>query len=60
MAVKVDATVDDDPKVVSTLERFGVKGLPTVVVFDSPRKEALRYTDFVPPDQFLTDIKKVD
>jgi thiol:disulfide interchange protein DsbD len=60
VAVKVDATVDDDPKVVSTLERFGVKGLPTVVVFDSSGKEAFRYTDFVPPDQFLTDIKKVD
>jgi thiol:disulfide interchange protein DsbD len=60
VAVKVDATVDDDPKVVATLERFGVKGLPTVVVFDSSGKEALRYTDFVPPDQFLRDIKKVD
>ncbi len=60
VAVKVDATVDDDPKVVATLERFGVKGLPTVVVFDSSGKEALRYTDFVPPEQFLSDIKKVD
>jgi len=60
VAVKVDATVDDDPQVVATLERFQVKGLPTVLVFDSSGKEALRYTDFVPPERFLADIKKID
>ena len=60
LAVKVDATDQDDPKVESTLERFGVKGLPTVLVFDSSGKEAKRFTDFVPPDQFLTEIKSVN
>jgi thiol:disulfide interchange protein DsbD len=60
VAVKVDATVDDDPEVVATLERYQVKGLPTVLVFDSSGKEALRYTDFVPPDRFLNDIKQID
>jgi thioredoxin-related protein len=32
----------------AALQRFGVRGLPTVVIFDSNGKEALRYTDFVP------------
>jgi thiol:disulfide interchange protein DsbD len=60
VAVKVDATNDDDPNVEATLSKFRVLGLPTVLVFDSTGKEALRYTDFVQPQQFLTEIKSVD
>ena len=60
VAVRVDATNDEDPKVGAALQRFGVRGLPTVVIFDSHGKEALRYTDFVPPEPFLASIKAVD
>lgn len=60
VAVRVDATNDEDPKVGAALQRFGVRGLPTVVIFDSSGKEALRYTDFVPPELFLASIKAVD
>jgi thiol:disulfide interchange protein DsbD len=60
VAVRVDATNDEDPKVGAALQRFGVRGLPTVVIFDSRGKEALRYTDFVPPEPFLASIKAVD
>jgi thioredoxin:protein disulfide reductase len=60
VAVRVDATNDDDPKVGAALQSFGVRGLPTVVIFDSKGKEALRYTDFVPPEKFLAGIKAVD
>lgn len=60
VAVRVDATNDDDPVVESTLERFSVKGLPTVLVFDSLGKEALRYNDFVSPDEFLEAIRAVN
>lgn len=60
VAVKVDATHDDDPVVSSTLTDFKVVGLPTVVIYDSKGSEALRYTDFVEPDQFLAALKKVD
>jgi thiol:disulfide interchange protein len=42
------------------MSEFGVKGLPTVVVYDSRGKEALRYTDFVDPEHFLAAIQKVD
>ncbi|HVU02615.1 MAG TPA: cytochrome c biogenesis protein CcdA [Polyangiaceae bacterium] len=60
LAVKVDATNDDDPHVEAAMSEFRVLGLPTVVVFDSQGSEAVRYTDFVEPDQLLAALKKVD
>lgn len=60
LAVKVDATNDEDPGVEAAMNEFGVKGLPTVVVYDSKGREALRYTDFVDPERFLAAIQKVD
>jgi thiol:disulfide interchange protein DsbD len=60
VAVRVDATNDEDPKVGAALQRFGVRGLPTVLIFDSHGREALRYTDFVSPERFLESIRAVD
>jgi thioredoxin:protein disulfide reductase len=60
VAVKVDATNNDDPKVEAMLARFKVVGLPTVVLFDSRGKEAARFNDFVPPDEFLKSAQLVD
>jgi len=60
MAVKVDATNDEDPEVTATMGDYKVVGLPTVLIFDSKGNEAVRYTDFVEPDQFLAAIKKVN
>lgn len=60
VAVKVDATNDEDPAVQEAMRSLKVVGLPTVVVFDSKGQEAVRYTDFVPPDRFLTAIQSVD
>jgi thiol:disulfide interchange protein DsbD len=60
VAVKVDATNNDDPKVEALLARFKVLGLPTVVMIDSRGKEAARFNDFVPPDEFLKSAQAVD
>lgn len=60
VAVKVDATNNDDPRVEKTLEEFGVIGLPTVVVYDSTGSEAVRYTDFVGPDKFAVALRNVN
>jgi thiol:disulfide interchange protein DsbD len=60
LAVKVDATNDDDPHVEAAMSEFGVVGLPTVVIFDSKGAEAVRYTDFVEPAQLLTALRKID
>jgi len=60
LAVKVDATNDEDPHVEAAMNEFRVVGLPTVVIFDSKGTEAKRYTDFVEPDQFLGALRKVN
>jgi thiol:disulfide interchange protein DsbD len=60
LAVRVDATNDEDPNVEAAMTSFSVKGLPTVVVYDSKGAEAIRYTDFVDASRMLTDLKKVD
>lgn len=60
VAVKVDATNDEDPVVSETLEKHRVRGLPTVLVYDSRGNEAVRCTDFVPPEPFLDVIKRVN
>ena len=60
IAVKVDATDDEDPKVVAAMKRYKVVGLPTVVLYDSQGNEARRFTDFVPADKFLSAIRKIN
>jgi thiol:disulfide interchange protein DsbD len=60
VAIKVDATNDDDPKVEALRNEMGVRGLPTVLVYDSEGKEALRYTDFVSAEPFLTALRNVN
>jgi thiol:disulfide interchange protein DsbD len=57
--VRVDATNSDDPNVEAALASFKVRGLPTVVLFDSQGKEAARYNDFVPPERFLPAIRAI-
>ena len=53
--VKVDLTRKGSPIHEDLLHRFGVKGVPTVVLFDRQGNERrdLRLVDFLPPDQFL-------
>ena len=58
--VRIDATNADDPKVEAALASFKVRGLPTVVLFDSHGKEAARYSDFVSPERFLPAIRAVE
>jgi thioredoxin:protein disulfide reductase len=60
VAVKVDATNADDPKVEAAMQDFKVLGLPTVVIQDSVGNEAVRCTDFVSADPFLEAIKRVN
>jgi thioredoxin:protein disulfide reductase len=59
LAVKVDATVDDDPEVVAAMRELSVKGLPTVVLLDSSGREAKRFTDFVGASEFLRALRLV-
>ena len=60
VAVKIDATNDEDPKVVNVMEKYQVKGLPTVLVIDSTGKERKRFTEKVGPEKFLLEIEGIN
>src|SRR5262249_4864657 len=47
VAVKVDATNDEDPQVDAVKGKYKVVGLPTVVIYDSTGKERKRFNEFV-------------
>jgi len=60
IAVKVDATNEDDAAIDKVKDRYRVVGLPTVVLLGSDGRERARFTEFVPPDRFLTAIRAID
>ena len=49
VAVKIDATDQDDPSVEAISKKYDVKGLPTVLLIGSDGKERKRFTEFVGP-----------
>jgi thiol:disulfide interchange protein DsbD len=59
VAVKVDASEDQDPKVMAVLDKYKVKGLPTVLIYDSDGHERKRIVEFVKPEPFLAAIEDV-
>jgi len=60
VAVKVDATSDDDPSVDRVKDKYHVLGLPTVIVLGTDGRERARITEFVSPEQFLTALRAVN
>jgi thiol:disulfide interchange protein DsbD len=60
VAVRVDATDEDNEQVNKIKDKYHVVGLPTVVVLDSTGAEKVRFNEFVPPERFLTAIKTIN
>lgn len=60
VAVKIDATNDEDPVVKQLMEKYKVVGLPTVVVYDSEGKERKRFNDFVDAKNFLAALEGIN
>ena len=60
VAVKFDATNDEDPQVEQVKKKYNVVGLPTVVIFDSTGRERARFTEFVSADKFLKAIEGIN
>ncbi|HEY2510283.1 MAG TPA: cytochrome c biogenesis protein CcdA [Polyangiaceae bacterium] len=60
VAVRVDATDDDNEQVAKIKDKYRVVGLPTVVVLDSSGQEKVRFNEFVPAERFLAAIKAVN
>ncbi len=59
VAIRVDATDDENQETVRLTKKYDVKGLPTVIMLDKDGKEVVRFTEFVKPDQFAAALKKV-
>jgi thiol:disulfide interchange protein DsbD len=59
VALKVDATDDDDPEVKRLSEKYGIKGLPVVLLIDQCDKQVVRYNEFVKPAAMVESLKKV-
>lgn len=57
--LKIDATQDDDPKVMELQKKYRVVGLPTVILLDAKGNEVERLTDFVPPSVFINSLRRV-
>ncbi len=60
VAVKVDATNDEDPQVDAVKGKYKVVGLPTVVIYDSSGKERKRFNQFVGPEPFLQALEGIE
>lgn len=60
IALKVDATNDEDPAVQAIMSELSVVGLPTVVVLSKGGQESTRFTDFVPPSALLSSLRAVE
>jgi len=60
VASRVDATDDDNPDVADVRQKYrATEGLPVVLLFDSHGTEALRFTEFVPPDRLVAAMMRV-
>lgn len=57
VALRVDATDDEDVKVNQLKDKYKVVGLPTVILLDKSGKEVTRFNEFVKPDKFAAAMK---
>lgn len=60
VSIKVDATNDEDPNVVRLQKKYGVVGLPTVVVLNADGEEKARFNEFVTADKMAAAIKGIN
>jgi thioredoxin:protein disulfide reductase len=57
--IAVDGTDDEDATYKTLVEKYKVKGLPTVVLLDATGEERARFTEFVPAAKMAAAMKEV-
>lgn len=57
IALKVDATDDEDESINELKDKYKVVGLPTVIMIDTDGREVVRFNDFVNADTFYNAMK---
>ncbi len=58
--VRIDISSEENPLVKMLTKKYRVTGLPTVVLFDQNGFEKKRINDFVPPEEFLVELNKIE
>lgn len=59
VAVRIDATNDEDPQVSAALQKYTVINVPTLILLDSSGHEQRRFTDLVGPETLLHEIDQI-
>ena len=59
VAVRIDATNDEDPQVSAALQKYTVINVPTLILLDSSGHEQRRFTELVGPETLLHEIDQV-
>jgi thiol:disulfide interchange protein DsbD len=59
VALQIDATDDEDPRIEAVKGKYKVVGLPTVVLFDGEGHEVKRFNEFVEAPVMLDAMKAV-
>lgn len=59
VAVRIDATNDDDPQVSAALQKYTVINVPTLIVLDSSGHEQRRFTELIGPETLLHEIDQI-
>jgi thiol-disulfide isomerase/thioredoxin len=59
VAVRIDATNDEDPQVSAVLQKYTVINVPTLILLDSSGHEQRRITELVSPETLLHEIDQV-
>ena len=58
IAIRVDASDDENPETKRLTEKYKIVGLPTVIMLDGAGNEISRFNEFVPPEKFAAALKK--
>lgn len=59
VAVRIEATDDEDPQVSAALQKYTIVNVPTLILLDSSGRERRRITDPVGPETLLHEIDQV-
>lgn len=59
IAIRVDASDDENEETKRLSEKYKIVGLPTVIMLDKDGNEVVRFNEFVPPEKFVAAMKKV-
>jgi len=60
VTLKIDASNDEDPATKALMTKYGVTGLPAVILLDSKGTEVKRITEFIDADAFLAMIEPIN